>query len=1416
MSAVQPVAVYALRVPAGGVLIPAVPNAAAMFRISMAAIDPDEEPEFGEDATQRPRATLKIVRPPPGLDMDEDSDDDYEDDDEEDDSEDDEEVNGGPSDKEKARKLKALAALKEMEDAMEDDDSDDGEEFDLKAAISKLVKGKAPAFDDDEEDDEAESDEEPELDEMVICTLDPERNCQQPLDITVSENERVFFMATGTHTIYLTGNYVMPLDDGHHHHDDEEDEDEYDLSPDEDELDLDELMGEDDESDDLDDLENPRITEVDSEEEAPKLVDTKQKKKRAAEADESLEDLIANDSKAKAVASGESKKQQKKLKKNNGEAAPVESKSEAKEAKEAKKVQFAKNLEQGPTPSKEKKPAEKAEKTDKATGTLGVKEVKGVTIDDKKLGKGPAATAGNTVAMRYIGKLENGKVFDSNKKGKPFTFKLGKGEVIKGWDIGVAGMAVGSERRITIPPHLAYGKKALPGIPANSKLIFDVKLNTSVPGPSTTRAIVSSMKVLGEDKKSGRKPEYSSSLNDSSFQPSVNVSAGSEGSVSAISREQGIRSYTQASKAANPPSHAGIPYPDVLHPPVAEQSSAVRGSLEPICLDQLETIPRNREQKQLGPQTTDEGVASLGSVDFRRSQSTPVELARLVSLKLSTTFGSATVIRRSHLNLRPNICTAHPQPSNALPVVDLGENSDSSMSQSSKEFPEDSTSTPPTSEGQSGFPMSSDRDGKGGQIAMGEPHLFQSNHSEGTLGLGMESPAPLPSILTVEAAANAKVFFETYFNTLYSGVDGRTQRRYELDQYIISLPLTPEEKIRVKKQWMAQEREYLRQCRVLKSRSHSSPHQETPSLAGFEVIKVLGRGSFGVVRLVREKSVENDQCKADKGELPSFTTMLESAERKTPTGGESESVRSVSPSNHRQTMTGVKKNVFAMKVIRKSVMIRNSQEGHLRAERDFLVASAKSRWIVPLIASFQDNNFLYLVMDYMVGGDFLGLLMRRNMLPEDISRWYVAEMILCIEEAHRLRWIHRDVKPDNFLISASGHLKISDFGLAFDGHWTHDQWYYTYQRHSLVQRLGIQVEGDAEDREEARKATEESTPNIVQEGSLDAEWIHPPASGLLNWRDRNQKRRLARSVVGTSQYMAPEVIRGQPYDGRCDWWSVGIILYECLYGFTPFASEDRHKTKAKINHHLQTLYFPVHRPSDKVVSSEAVDLINYLLQEKEFRLSSVKYKTNDALLSRSARNFFNRPDPSNRNYQGLYVYPDDASDIKAHPFFRGINWEEIHRTCPPFIPKVKNWEDTRYFDDGGYPSDPDDISTDSEGGHPEVGKVSGDDKGGHYAEQDEGKRNNPVFDRNIAPNNDAKDVANSSAKGKKKKRHNEPRRPRDKILRDKRLRKTVVDIRKKGAFLGYTYRRPKGVILALGPERGRPFISRGQLSELYG
>ncbi|RDW42211.1 hypothetical protein B0I73DRAFT_68614, partial [Yarrowia lipolytica] len=86
------------------------------------------------------------------------------------------------------------------------------------------------------------------------------------------------------------------------------------------------------------------------------------------------------------------------------------------------------------------------------------------------------AKVGSKVGVRYVGKLANGKVFDSNSKGKPFYFSVGKGEVIRGWDIGVQGMKVKGERRIIIPPGMAYGKQKLPGIPPNSQLTFDVKV----------------------------------------------------------------------------------------------------------------------------------------------------------------------------------------------------------------------------------------------------------------------------------------------------------------------------------------------------------------------------------------------------------------------------------------------------------------------------------------------------------------------------------------------------------------------------------------------------------------------------------------------------------------------------------------------------------------------------------------------------------------------------------------------------------------------------------------------------------------------------------------------------------------------------------------------------------------------------
>lgn len=395
-----------------------------------------------------------------------------------------------------------------------------------------------------------------------------------------------------------------------------------------------------------------------------------------------------------------------------------------------------------------------------------------------------------------------------------------------------------------------------------------------------------------------------------------------------------------------------------------------------------------------------------------------------------------------------------------------------------------------------------------------------------------EAPtAGTPSVNTVESVTAAKVFFETHFNFLLSDSSTpRSLRLKKLEHKLWQTSSSVEGREKAYKGWLQAETDHLRQVRVLKSSSLARHEVKGISIAGYEVVRVLGKGSFGVVRLVREKTVT----------VVVAPPLLDSGSDDTLINGEGQD--GIHSGNFENT-----KDVYAMKVIRKSEMLRNCQEGHLRAERDLLVASEGSRWIVPLIASFQDNTNLYLVMDYMIGGDFLGMLLREDMLDEWVARWYVAEMVLCIEEAHKMDWIHRDIKPDNFLISSSGHLKISDFGLAFDGHWSHCQSYYSGQRYNLLEKLGIHVHGDDDDiRDEQKTGQSEAKTNGCgrsgkrRQGSDDG----ARKEGLINWRDRTERKRLARSVVGTSQYMAPEVIRGQQYDGRCDWWSIGIILYE--------------------------------------------------------------------------------------------------------------------------------------------------------------------------------------------------------------------------------------------------------------------------------
>ena len=335
-------------------------------------------------------------------------------------------------------------------------------------------------------------------------------------------------------------------------------------------------------------------------------------------------------------------------------------------------------------------------------------------------------------------------------------------------------------------------------------------------------------------------------------------------------------------------------------------------------------------------------------------------------------------------------------------------------------------------------------------------------------------------------------------------------------------------------------------------------------------------------------------------------------------------------------------------------------------------------------------------MDYMPGGDFLGLLIRENILSEPVARFYIAEMIVCIEEAHALRCIHRDIKPDNFLVSASGHLKISDFGLAFDGHWSHDTSYYHASRYSIVQKLNLKVEGDEQDRQDVQTLTHNVkwSSNVMVGLSKHEKKNSCDGEPLLQWRNRCGIRNSAKSVVGTSQYMAPEVVQGTAYDGRCDWWSIGIILYECLYGHTPFlADEGRQQTKQNIlvsasfgsackvlceadfmgtQSHRSTFSFP----SRPFVSGRCQHLIASLIQEKETRLCSQRYQYQNMQQSSSSSS-----SRGHAAFAGRFVFPYDAEDIKAHKWFRGVPWERLHELDPPFVPLLRSIDDTQYFDD---------------------------------------------------------------------------------------------------------------------------------------
>ncbi|KAK6944793.1 Protein kinase domain [Dillenia turbinata] len=418
-----------------------------------------------------------------------------------------------------------------------------------------------------------------------------------------------------------------------------------------------------------------------------------------------------------------------------------------------------------------------------------------------------------------------------------------------------------------------------------------------------------------------------------------------------------------------------------------------------------------------------------------------------------------------------------------------------------------------------------------------------------------EEEEVLGSSLTMERVAAAKQFIENHYKAQMKHIQERKARRSVLEQRLASSHVSEEEQINQLKDLERKETEFIRLKR------------HKISVDDFELLAIIGRGAFGEVRLCREKK---------SGEI------------------------------------------FAMKKLKKSEMLSRGQVEHVRAERN-LLAEVASHFIVKLYYSFQDTEYLYLVMEYLPGGDMMTLLMREETLTETVARFYIAQSVLAIESIHKHNYIHRDIKPDNLLLDKNGHMKLSDFGLC-----------------KPLDCSGLTAIKEDEVMDEANLKESMDIDGSFRPGN-GSRW-KSPLEQLQHWQIN--RRTLAFSTVGTPDYIAPEVLLKKGYGMECDWWSLGAIMYEMLVGYPPFYSDDPITTCRKIVHWRNHLKFP----EDTRLTPEAKDLICRLLCDVENRLGT-----------------------------------GGADQIKAHPWFKDVEWDKLYEMEAAFKPEVNNELDTQNF-----------------------------------------------------------------------------------------------------------------------------------------
>ena len=478
------------------------------------------------------------------------------------------------------------------------------------------------------------------------------------------------------------------------------------------------------------------------------------------------------------------------------------------------------------------------------------------------------------------------------------------------------------------------------------------------------------------------------------------------------------------------------------------------------------------------------------------------------------------------------------------------------------------------------------------------------------------------------------------------------------------------------------------------------------SIKDFEIIKPISRGAFGSVYLSKKKA------------------------------------------------TG---DYFAIKVLRKGDMVAKNQVTNVKAERAIMMWQGESDFVAKLYWTFASKDYLFLVMEYLNGGDCASLVKVLGGLPEEWSKKYLAEAVLGIEHLHSRGIVHRDLKPDNLLIDQKGHLKLTDFGLSrmgligrqkralkgdndstpdllkygpftrttshgssrsasFDlqaGGLPHspqstpvmtpdlagslgqpsyfnlsrdstlgrkhsrresgyrsdsgnsDSFHAMFRNFSLndeTSQRGAPIEEEAHVEPHAEHTGGSASPDfyalrptisnqspVTAHGNPDTpphSSMLPPPMALFDPDDQNRR------FVGTPDYLAPETINGLGQDEMSDWWSMGCILFEFLYGYPPFHGE----TPEIVFENILARKIDWPGDEDTDVSDEAKDLMGKLMTI----------------------------DPKQRLGSNMEEkFPSAGEEIRAHRWFNGTNWNTLLEDEAQFVPAPQNPEDTEYFDARG-------------------------------------------------------------------------------------------------------------------------------------